>query len=200
MAPRFSFALTLVAVALVVGSGTSAQQSGRPRELRHVKLLGAALSEYDDGVVQAVAAYYHSQRNHDSRWLLVEFGVNSQLSLDIERNRIELVTPAGGVVPLASQRRWGQDSARARQLLQDAQPTRHQVRSYFRQIADHEPLRFFGRPEQGETVFDVVSASFDRVFVGDLLFESPTGAWERGRHVLVVRLGRDVVELPIDLR
>jgi hypothetical protein len=199
MSSRHSFARAVVALAVLVGAGASAQ-SGRPRELRHVTQLGAALSEYNDGVVQAAAAYYHSQRNHDSRWLLVEFGINSQRSLDIARDRIELVTPAGAVVPLASQRQWGQDSARARQLLQDAHPSRHQVRTYFRQIADHEPLRFFARPEQGETVFDVVSASFDRVFVGDLLFESPTGAWARGRHVLVMRLGGDVVELPIDLR
>jgi hypothetical protein len=199
MSFRISFALVLAALAVIVGTGASAQ-SGRPRELPHVTQLGAALSEYNDGVVQAVAAYYHSQRHHDSRWLLVEFGVNSQRSLDIARDRIELVTPAGDVVPLASQRQWGQDSARARQLLQEAQPTRHQVRTYFRQIADHEPLRFFGRPEQGETVFDVVSASFDRVFVGDLLFESPTGAWARGQHVLILRLRRDVVELPIELR
>ena len=40
-----------------------------------------------------------------------------------------------------------------------AQPARHQVQSHFQQIADHEPLRFFGRPESGQTVFDEVSTS-----------------------------------------
>ena len=40
----------------------------------------------------------------------------------------------------------------------------------------------------------------DQVLLGDLLFESPTGAWARGRHVLVVRLEDGVVQLPIDLR
>lgn len=192
--------LSLVLVTLTVSTAGLHAQSGSLRELRHVTQLGEALSEYHDGVTQAVAAYYYSQRHHDSRWLLVEFGVNHRRGADLRRGRIELVTPAGDVVPLAGQRQWGQDSTRARQLLQEARPSRHQVRSYFRQIASHEPLRFFGRPEQGQTVVDVVSTSFDVVLAGDLLFESPTGAWDRGRHVLVVRLDGDVIQLPIDLR
>ena len=76
MTPRFSFALTLVALALVIEPGASAQ-TPRPRELPNVTPLGAALAEYKDPQVRAVAAYYHSQRNHDSAWLLIEFGVAS---------------------------------------------------------------------------------------------------------------------------
>ncbi len=193
---RLSLASALVLVT-VIGVGA---QPPRQRDLPHVQQVGAALTEYDDGVVQAIAAYYHSQRNHDGRWLLVEFGFHSQVPADLQRGRIELVTPDGSVVPLAAQRQWSQDSMRARQLLQQAQPTRHQVRTYFRRLADVEPLRFFGRPEDGQTVLDRVSTSLDRVLLGDLLFESPTGGWARGRHVLVVRLDRDVVQLPIDLR
>ena len=197
MSLRTSFSV----LALVIAITALPAAQARPRELAHVEALGAAAAEFNDGLVQAVVAYYYSQRNHDSRWLLVEFGLNSRQPADLRRDRIELVTPAGDRVPLAGQRAWGQDSERARRLLQDAQPARHQVQSYFRQIADHEPLRFFGRPESGQTVFDEVSTSFDRVLIGDLLFESPTGAWARGRHVLIVRLDGDgVVQLPIDLR
>jgi hypothetical protein len=191
----------LVLAALAAAVVATGAQAPRPPELKHVEQLGQALAEYDDGISQAVAAYYYSQRNHDSRWLLVEFGFTSRQPVDLERDRITLVTPAGDVVPLAAQRAWGEDSARARQLLQEAQPTRHQVSSYFRkQIVSPERLRFFGRPEQGQTVFDSVSASFDRVLLGDLLFESPTGAWARGRHVLVVDIDEGEVALPIDLR
>ena len=187
-------------VAMLVAAAALPVAQGRPRELANVQELGAAAAEFDNGLVQAVVAYYYSQRNHDSRWLLVEFGLNSRQAADLRRDRIELVTPDGDVVPLAAQRAWGEDSTRARQLLQEAEPARHQVRSYFRQIADQEALRFFGRPEQGQTVFDQVSVSFDRILIGDLLFASPRGAWARGRHVLVVRLEDDVVQLPIDLR
>jgi hypothetical protein len=191
----------LVLAALAATVAATGAQAPRPPELKHVEQLGQALAEYNDGITQAVAAYYYSQRNHDSRWLLVEFGFNSRQPVDLERDRITLVTPAGDVVPLAAQRAWGADSSRARQLLQEAQPTRHQVSSYFRkQIASSSPLRFFGRPEQGQTVFDSVSTSFDQVLLGDLLFESPTGAWARGRHVLVVAVDEGEVALPIDLR
>ena len=185
---------------MLVAAAALPNAQGRPRELANVRELGAAAAEFDNGLVQAVVAYYYSQRHHDSRWLLVEFGLNSRQAADLRRDRIELVTPDGDVVPLAAQRAWGEDSTRARQLLQEAEPARHQVRSYFRQIADQEPLRFFGRPEQGQTVFDQVSVSFDRILLGDLLFASPRGAWTRGRHVLVVRLEDEVVQLPIDLR
>ena len=74
MTPRFSFVLVLGALALAAGTGASAQ-SARPRELSHVKQLGAALAEYNNGSMHAVAAYYYSQRNHDSRWLLIEIGI-----------------------------------------------------------------------------------------------------------------------------
>ena len=190
-----------VLTALYVSVMTAGAQTQRPPELKHVEQLGQALAEYSDGVTQAVAAYYYSQRHHDSRWLLVEFGFYSRQPVDLVRDRITLVTPAGDVVPLAAQRAWGDDAQRARQLLQEAQPTRHQVASYFnKQIASGQLLRFFGRPEQGQTVFDTVSTSFDRVLLGDLLFESPTGAWARGRHILVVGLDEGEIAVPIDLR
>ena len=185
---------------MLVAAAALPVAQGRPRELANVQELGAAAAEFDNGLVQAVVASLLLAAK--SRLALAAGGIRSQQP------------PGGGpaarphrarhsrrrVVPLAAQRAWGEDSTRARQLLQEAEPARHQVRSYFRQIADQEPLRFFGRPEQGQTVFDQVSVSFDRILIGDLLFASPRGAWARGRHVLVVRLEDEVVQLPIDLR
>lgn len=34
--------------------------------------------EYNEGVTQAVAEYYHSQRHHDSKWLLIDAGMMSR--------------------------------------------------------------------------------------------------------------------------
>ena len=196
---RFSLALVVVGLVAVTGPGASAQSPREP-ELRYVKPLGAALAEYNDGRVQAVAAYYHSQRSHDSAWLLIEFGVSSPAPLIVRRTEVELVTPDGDVVPLATQRQWGADSPRGRLLLQQAKTSRHQLRTYFPGTRGTESMRFFGRPENGETVIDAVESAPDQVLLGDLLFESPTGAWARGRHVLVLRLADGTVELPIDLR
>lgn len=192
--------LSLVPTLLVLTAIGAGAQAPRPRELAFVKELGAALAEYHDGSLQAVVAYYHAQRHHDSRWLLLELGLNSQRGTSFRRDRIELHTPDGEIVPLSGQRRWSQDPARAQRLLQQVQPSRHQVRSYFRMLADVERLRFFSAPNSGGTVIDAVDTGADRVLLGDLLFESPTGAWERGRHVLVIGHTHGVAELPIDLR
>ena len=39
----------------------------------------------------------------------------------------------------------------------------------------------------------------NRVAVGPLFFESPTGAWERGTYALVIRHEKGVAHLPINL-
>jgi len=191
---------TIVA-AFVVGMVAFADaQRAQPREFSHVKPLGAALVEYQDGLTQAVAAYYHSQRNHDTPWLLIEVGVSSPQAFVLRRDRVRLVSPSGQVVPLAAQTRWGGDSARARGLLQQARTTRHQVRTYFRGTRDGVRLRFFGRPEQGQTVVDVAQIAPEEVLLGDLLFESPTGAWERGTYALEIEHDAGTAALPIELR
>jgi hypothetical protein len=172
----------------------------QPGEFANIRSLGRALIEYNDGVTHAVAAYYHSQLHHESAWLLVEVGFASPRSLTIRRDALELVTPSGRVVPLATQRRWRQDSARARALLQQACTSRHQVRPYFREINGSELLRFFTRPENGDTVLDAGQVAPDQVLFGDLMFESPTGAWERGSYALNLRHDRGTASLPIELR
>ncbi len=194
-------ARVMAVAALFMGIVASADaQRAQPREFSRVKPLGAALVEYHDGLTQAVAAYYHSQRNHDTPWLLIEVGVSSPQAFVLRRDRVRLVSPSGQSVPLAAQRRWGADSARARGLMQEARTTRHQVRTYFRGTRGVEPLRFFGRPEQGETVIDVAQIAPEEVLLGDLLFESPTGAWERGIYALEIEHEGGTAALPIELR
>lgn len=191
---------TAVAVWLAVVASVALTLHAQPREFANTRQLGAALVEYNDGLAQVVAAYYYSQRNHDAPWLLIELGASSPRTLVVRRNQVELVTPSGRVVPLATQRRWGADSARARGLLQEASTTRHQVRSYFRGTREFEPLRFFGRPESGETVIDTVQGAPEQVLIGDLLFEAPTGAWQKGEYALVIKHDGGTASLPIDLR
>ncbi len=103
----------VVTSAAVFGLTAAAGQQQPARELPYVRTLGAALAEFDDGVVHAVAAYYHSQRNHDTPWLLVELGLHSRRTVRVHRESIELETPDGAVVRLASHRQWTADVDRA---------------------------------------------------------------------------------------
>lgn len=106
----------------------------------------------------------------------------------------------GRLLPLAEQTRWGAGSARARGLLQQAQTTRHQLRTYFLSTRDAARLRFFGRPEKGQTVVDRAQSLPEEVLLGDLLFESPTGARERGTYALEIEHDGGMAALPIHLR
>lgn len=192
-------------LSLVTASGGATAQDGyRPppgrQDLPHVKVLGAALSEFNDRVAHVVAAYYYAQRHHDGPWILVEFGMRARRALRLERDRIEIETPSGEIVPLSGQRRWGADGRRAQQLLQQITPSRHQVRPYFGSSNQITRLRFFSRPEDGYTVVDGEDVVWEPILIGDLLFESPTGAWEPGRYVLAVGHEYGVARLPLDLR
>jgi len=179
--------------------GESAQRP-QARELPFAKVLGSAVSEYNDGAAQAVVAYYYSQREHAGPWVFLELGFRTRRRTLLRRDHIEIETPSGDIVPLSGQRRWGADPTRAVRLLQQATPTRHQVRSYFGSAANVNRLRFFSRPEDGHTVVDFEESFWDPVLIGDLLFESPTGAWEPGRHVLTIGYERGTASLPIDLK
>ncbi len=198
---RREAAFGLVSLALGLAPRLRADgQRRETRELPNAKVLGSAVSEYNDGRAQAVAAYYYSQRQHAGPWLLLELGYRTRSRDVLRRDLIEIETPGGDIVPLSGQRRWGADPRRAVRLLQQATPTRHQVRSYFGSAANINRLRFFSRPQDGYTVVDLEDSFWDPVLIGDLLFESPTGAWEPGRHVLTIGYSRGTVALPIDLK
>jgi hypothetical protein len=197
---RREAAIALASLALGCGSRLQAEvQRRESRELPHARVLGSAVSEYDDGRAQVIAAYYYSQVQHAGPWLLVELGFRTRSRDVLRRDHIEIETPSGDIVALSGQRRWGADPTRAVRLLQQVTPSRHQVRPYFGGAGINR-LRFFSRPQDGYTVVDLEDSFWDPVLIGDLLFESTTGAWEAGRHVLSIGYGRGVAALPLDLR
>ena len=202
---RREAAIAFASLALGRGARLQAEAQGREgqrretRELPYARVLGSAVSEYDDGRAQVIAAYYYSQVQHAGPWVLVELGFRTRSRDVLRRDHIEIETPSGDIVPLSGQRRWGADPNRAVRLLQQATPTRHQVRPYFGGASINR-LRFFSRPQDGYTVVDLEDSFWDPVLIGDLLFESPTGAWEPGRHVLTIGYGRGIAALPLDLK
>lgn len=190
-------AILAAGVLIVAPSAQTSDQT--PRELfPNTEDHGRAAVEYDDDALQLVAAYYYSQRNHDSRWLLIETAVTSADNMTIERDDIHLVRPDGREIPLASQRAFSQDHQRIRPLVQAARSTRHGIGAY---IVRHRgrQFRFFVDPFDGiaDKLFDTDQ---HRVAWGDLFFASPTGSWEAGTYSLVVDGGDDRrATLPIDL-
>jgi hypothetical protein len=183
-----------VGVALGTSAGTDAQEDGF---FRNSKRLGRAAFEYRDADIHAVVAYYYSQRNHDSRWLLVETAISTTRNLVFDRQDIAVVTPSGRRIALSSQARFVSDANKARLIVQNAAVTRHDVLSYFNERDRPEPMQLFALP--GGTVLTNFAADRFRVAVGDLFFESPTGRWEPGTHSLVIERDGARAVMPIEL-
>jgi len=175
--------LTLLSVALgLTLTGTAQAQNDFP----NTKVLGRAATQYQDDAIQLVAAYYHSQRNHDSNWLLIEAALTTEDRMTIHRDAVRLITPDGTSLPLAKQERFSQDIQRVRLLVQNARMTRHGLRSYFNRRPQTERIRFFSLPT-GQLVSNNFVVDRFRVALGDLFFESPSGGtWENGIYTLVL--------------
>ena len=163
----------------------------------HTRERGRAAVEYDDDEIHIVAAYYYSQRQHDSPWLLIEAAVSAERVMDIHRDEIRLVMPDGLELPLATQRRFARDIRQTRLLLQNASVTRHGIGGYFKRDQG-SLMRFFALPFQG-IVHDFFVVDTWQMAWGDLFFVSPTGVWDPGTYSLVIEHEDVRAALPIRL-
>ena len=162
------------------------------------KKLGQAAVQFKDKAAHVVAAYYYSQRNHDSRWIVIQSALSTTKESIIHREDIVLRTPQGRDIPLATQTRVGEEVVKVEQLLQNANVQSHNVTAYFPQQDRFEDMQMFRLPF-GPVVHNEFIVDRDRVAVGSLFFESPTGAWEKGTYTLVVKHKNGTAELPIIL-
>ena len=196
--PRHWRALPLLitcvtAITVMVSAAVSAQQEFSSAN----KSRGKAAVEYRDKNAHIVAAYYYSQLEHDSRWIMIDTALSTSHDTIIRRDAISLRTPEGREIPLASQRRIGEDVKRIEQLLQNAKVTRHDTLSYFTE-GRFEDMQLFRLPFD-PVVHNEFVVDRDRVAYGPFFFESPTGAWEDGTYALVINHGNGTAELPIRL-
>ena len=184
----------LMALALTPAATAVAQDELFP----NTEEKGRAAIQYQDDEIQLVAAYYYSQRNHDSRWLLIEAALTTAERMTIRRDAFRLITPDGTEVALPIQRRFSQDVERVRRLVQNASTSRHGTPAYFKARNQTEDIRFFSLPG-GRTVANDFYVDRDRIALGDLFFLSPTGAWEDGTYTLVLEHEGVRAAVPIEL-
>jgi hypothetical protein len=191
--------LRLIAAVLVSSAALSAAQ--RPADddaFPRTKSYGRATVQYRDEMVQAVAIYDYSQRNHNQAWLLVQFGVALYQRAVVRRDSFQIVMPGGRAVPLATQEQFLDDGARIRQLRQNARIFHRQLLTYFPKSATGDIMRWVALPGDG-IVRESLIPSEHGVAIGDLYFKSPTLRWEKGTHRLVFEHEKGHAELPIRL-
>jgi len=186
-------ALSLATAMALTGAQLSAQTESYPAKQR-----GRGVVEFHNKAMHAVAAYNYSQRDHDSRWIVIQSALTMSKESIIHRGDIVLRTPQGQEIPLATQERVAADVTKVEQLLQNAKVQAHDVLSYFKQQDRVEDMQLFRLPF-GPVVHNEFIVDRDHVATGPLFFESPTGAWEAGTYKLVARSENGTAEMPIIL-
>jgi hypothetical protein len=187
--------LAALTAVMTLGPAALAQEDGF---FANTKRVGRAAVEFRDSDIHAVAAYYHSQRDHDTRWLLIQVALSTTDNMVIDRDDIRMVTPSGREIALPTQARVLRGVGQIRPVVLGATSSRHDVLSYFNERDRPEPLRLFSLSSDAvETNFVSVR---HHVTYGDLFFESPTGLWEDGTHSLVIERDGVRAVLPIELQ
>ena len=198
---RHVFATPLATVLIVAASllGNVAQAAAQEDGFfANTKKQGRAAVEYRDAEIHVVAAYYYSQNNHDSRWLLIQVAMSTTRNLTFDRKDITIVAPGGRTVELSSQEQFAADVNRVKTLVQNASVLRHNTLSYFNERNRAERMRLFAL-NSGPVLTNFVTDEH-HVAVGDFYFASPTGRWDDGVYSLVIEKDGARAVLPIELQ
>ena len=162
---------------------------------------GRATPEYGRDDLHVVVNYDYAQRNHKTKWLLLDLAIASTPSFILHRKDITLLTPDGRDLPVAPQEEVLEDSAGITLVLQNARISRRDLTSYFSQRnggVPNEPIRFQAFPP-GRTVSNEATVDRDHVTGGQLLFRTPRGSWDAGTYRLEVNTDAGLAALPIKL-
>jgi hypothetical protein len=162
---------------------------------------GRATPEYNHHDLHIVVNYDYAQRNHQSKWLLLDLAIASKQSFILHSKDITLLTPDGRRLPVAPQEELLEDSGGITLVLQNAHIWRRDLLSYFSQRSGgvpNEEIRFQAFP-LGRTVSSEATVDRDHVTVGQLLFRTPRGNWQAGTYRLEVNTDAGVAALPIKL-
>jgi hypothetical protein len=190
--------VVLVLTAGVLWGGIRAAAQEQPA-FPHTKQRGRATVEYKDGAIQVVASYDYSQRNHALRWVLVDLALwTTSRRLILERDHVTLQTPTGSRMMVADQRRFLEDSSQVSFVRQNATIWRRQLNIYLSPSAPLERVQFLALPGEGLAV-DTALLDKDRVTIGEVFFEMPTGEWETGTYALAINHPLAHAMLPITL-
>ena len=190
--------LILLVLAVVVLRGAIRPAAQEQTSFPNTTPRGRATIEYKDDAIQVVASYDYSQRNHAVRWVLIDLALWTSRRMILDRDNITFQTPSGSRMMLADQRRFLEDSSQITFVRQNATILRRQLNTYLSPGASLERLQFLALPGDGLAV-DTALVDKDRVTIGEVFFELPSGEWETGTYALVINNPLAHARLPITL-
>jgi len=171
--------------------------SAVPTETPGVERLGATSLRYRGPEVEVVMSHRYATASVGADWLMLELAITTAdtATVEIDRNKIWVRTPAGEEVALASQEAfraaYGELSAKLAQADVMAEPL-----GYFAGRRER-PLELFATPFEG-LVYETVWLTYQEVHVGRLYFEVPGGI-QPGRWELHLKLTESEVRIPFRL-
>jgi hypothetical protein len=191
-------ALVIVFGLLIGIAATTAQQ--KEWSFPNTRSYGRATIQYRGQGVQVLVNYDYSQRNHNTKWLLIDMAIASRRRFVLKKDHIRLLTPSGREIGVAPQEAVIADSAGLTKLLQNASVQRRPLLSYFSQRGGPvEAIRFQTLPVGGGTVSPEVTVDDDHVSNGAVLFATPEGSWNAGTYRLEINNEVAKAGLPIKL-
>ncbi len=193
--------LLIASLITLATCGLAAQAAQKEWSFPHTRPNGRATPEYNHSGLHVVVNYDYAQRNHKSKWLLLDLAMASKQSFILRSKDITLLTPDGSHLPVAPQEELFEDSAGINFVLQNARIFRRGLVSYFSQRSGgipNEQIRFQSFPLR-KTVSDEVTVDEDHVTGGQLLFRTPRGSWDAGTYRLEVNTAAGLAALPIKL-
>jgi hypothetical protein len=190
---------TLIATLITLATCSLAAQ--KEWSFAHTRPNGRATPEYNHNGLHVVVNYDYAQRNHRTKWLLLDLAIASTQSFILHRKDIALLTPDGRQVPVAPQEELLEDSTGITLVLQNARIWRRDLTSYFfqRSGVPNEQIRFQAFPPGERTVSNEATVDRNHVTGGQLLLRTPSGSWEAGTYRLEVNTDAGLAALPIKL-
>jgi hypothetical protein len=106
---RVNSMLTVLGSALVLAT-TLACSTATPTETAGVERIGRTMLRYRGPELEVTLSYGFANANLGEEWLFVDTAItgNVRESVEVKRDRIAVRTPSGDIVPLASQREFGE--------------------------------------------------------------------------------------------
>jgi hypothetical protein len=189
---------------LVLGLLTGiAATAGQQKEwsFPNTRAYGRATIQYLNQGIQVLINYDYSQRNHSTKWLLIDLAIASSQRFVLHKEHIKLLTPNGRELSVAPQEAIVADSAGVTKLLQNASVQRRPLISYFSQRGGGpvEGIRFQTFPVGSGTASPEATVDNDHVTSGPLLFATPEGRWDAGTYRLEITNEVAKAALPIKL-
>jgi hypothetical protein len=157
--------LMTAALVVMLWAGVSGSVGQREWSFPNTKKNGRATVEYRHEGFHFVANYDYSQRNHATRWLLIDLAAASKRRFVLHKDDIRLLTPDGRELPVAPHQAFIDDSPGVQFVVQNAQAWRRPIDSYFSQRGRLEALNFQVFPGRGITSDEAIVDN-DRVALG----------------------------------